>query len=389
MNTREAINKLRAQGLTDTQILDTLFPDREQEQPNQDPQDDQDPGNDDAESDEPEGDSDQGEGDQGEGDQSSDPSEDEGDDNQGPGQGDESSEDSDDQGNEGPNSDQGQNTEPEDDSDRDSDAGNQEDAQDSDDNSADDDAQNLSWGGNSLPEGYTPDAPTPDAIREASKALHRWIKASLGGKQASSRRDATKLCVRMTSRASLAHTHKLENTKKRLLVVIDVSISCSEYAPQYMQVAAALARAEKRLAVLVHSNGIPLELTVDGRQRPLTQFASNSAYMNLFNSMKEGLRNEVSAGGSLRKTEFDRLWQLLNGLNLQGVLALGDSDATVMLEYLSEQANVCYLCRTRGDVKTAQTYRQARRLSEKGCIPVLGGESVRSILKAINKLPAH
>ena len=373
MNTREAINKLRAQGLTDTQILDTLFPDREQEQPNQDPQGDQDPGDDDS--------SPEGEGDQGE-----EPAEDEGDNQD---QGDESSEDSDDQGNEGPNSDQGQNTEPEDDSDRDSDAGNQEDAQGSND-SAEEDAQNLSWGGNSLPEGYTPDAPTPDAIREASKALHRWIKASLGGKQASSRKDVTKLCVRMTSRASLAHTHKLENTKKRLLVVIDVSISCSEYAPQYMQVTAALAKVEKRLAVLVHSNGIPLELTVDGKQRPLTQFAAaNSVYMSRFDDMKAGLRNEVTASRSLCKKEFDRLWQVLNGLNLQGVLAMGDSDAETMLEYLSEQANVCYLCRTRGDVKTAQTYRQARRLSEKGCIPVLGGESVRSILKAINKLPAH
>lgn len=375
---RDKIEALRQQGYTDTQILELLFPNKEEEQPNQDNQ----PEEDDSESDS-QGDDDS-EGEEGDGDSSDDSSP--------------SNQDSDEDSDEGENleEDLDSDTQGEPESDEDTKARDEGNDQDSTEPSEDEgqDEQNLGFGGIDLPQGFTPPKPKPNATKEARQALLRWIKQSLGGKIASPRRDATRLCVRMVSRASLQHTHKLENTKKRLLVVIDVSSSCGAWNRQYIELAHTLATLEPRLAVLLHSNGVPVKLTVDGKERSLVRVIGAKDATSNTTQLGQYLNGigYCDLGGMGEEDErLPALWRILNGLNLQGVLALGDSDATVMLRYLSNQANVCYIARNRSSVREAKdNYRMAKRLSEKGCIPVVTeGDSVNGILQTINKLPRH
>lgn len=379
MNTREAINKLRAQGLSDTQILETLFPDQEQEptnqpEPGKDSQEDEEGDSSDSDS------SDEG-GEPGEGDSQDQDGSSEDQDDQAEGQG-ETSEDSDDQ----PEADEDDSepAEPTNQDAGDSHEANQE------------YQQNQGWGGISLPEGYRPSVKPATKQSEARALLNRWIKQSLGGRQASSRRDAAKLCVRMVSRASLQHTHKLEQTKKRLLVCIDVSSSCWEVAPTYVQIAYDLAKVEKRLAVLVHSNGTPVELTVDGKTdktRFLKMVRSEERRRILSNPnfVQELVADQGPSLLDLGRSAVDleKMWRVLNGLNLQGVLALGDSDAETMLEYLANVANLCWIGRTISDKGTASEFRQARRLTEKGVVFRYGGDDLHGTLEAFKTLPHH
>lgn len=375
MTNRELIEQLRAQGYTDAQILDTLFP------PGQDARPDQD-GEGQGEEDLP---ADQDENEEGEG----------------------SSQDFDDQPEPGSDHDEGQSP---DSSDRDEgepgeEGGENDPTQDPDEQPPDAPAENEGYGGNSLPQGYVPPAPTVSDLGEAYRALQRWTKAMLGGRQTSSRRDAAKLCVRMVSRASLQHTHKREQTRKRLLVSVDVSSSCSSVATTYIRVARALAAVEKRLAILIHSNGVPLSLDVDGRIETKRILAVNEGMVQRGHvrverelaAMRSGPRATYSYTANMADegTNLDRLWKILNGLNLQGVLHLGDSDAIQYIAHLSRHANVCWVQRIQERIHPCKP---AKRLSEHGVIAVRGWPDVkdysneaeiRATWKGIDSLPTR
>lgn len=273
-----------------------------------------------------------------------------------------------------------------------------------------------------IPEGFKPAPVSLGDVHEATKALRSWTENSLGGRKESPRRDAPKLCARLASQASIVRTRKTEHSRKRLLVAVDVSYSCRFYAGFYIGIALACAKVDKRIAVLIHSNGIPLSLVVDGQERNLRGLVSwgtksyncwngkgvdpwnSSSQANLSKEQDPGSRlAKVAMGPNAYVTIFPlncpgtrmaggatldqkRFWGILQGLNLQGVLYLGDGDGIDLINHLSEQINVVWIDHT-NNVDLVKV--PVRNIREKGVIYRPDCSDKAKIWKAIKSLPVR
>lgn len=271
-----------------------------------------------------------------------------------------------------------------------------------------------------IPEGFKPSPVSLGDVHEATKALRSWTENSLGGRKESPRRDAQKICARLSTQASIVRTRKTEHSRKRLLVAVDVSYSCRFYAGFYIGIALACAKVDKRIAVLIHSNGIPLALVVDGTERNLKGIVNwGTEHWVWFDGHKSHsfpsaapLATEPNAGSRLAKlaqspnhwvcifpkgwdgrmpnaatVDQKRFWGILQGLNLQGVLYLGDDDGITMINHLAEQINVVWIDHRNYAEKDVKN--PVRNLRDKGIVYRGSCTTKPAIWQAIKSLPVR
>lgn len=156
---------------------------------------------------------------------------------------------------------------------------------------------------------------TSTLIKRARKAIARLVEG--GETTTGPRYDWTEFSVRLKSYRPVAPARKEEEGRPAILILADVSGSCSGFADKSLMVAQAVAKAGiggADVIIVAHSNGNPVEWSVNGKRA-------------------ESL--DVDWGESLRWYE-----DVLRRFNLEAVIALGDWDAEWLYHHLAELTSV-------------------------------------------------
>lgn len=155
----------------------------------------------------------------------------------------------------------------------------------------------------------------PVAIAESRRALVKLFRALEVGAQGepSPRIQARKLARELVSRrVSLSRCRREEQEPALRLLLCDVSGSCAAVAPELVMAAENIAMGDPGLAVVLHSNGYPIESIGPVHLDRIPEYHGNI--------------DEVFAA-----------WQAaLHGRRVGGIVHLGDSDALWLLERLAQ-----------------------------------------------------
>ena len=168
------------------------------------------------------------------------------------------------------------------------------------------------YGGNFLGDAKEPND-LPDNAQEIAAAIMRLVKQWCGGSGAPSHRlDGERLVREMATqqwRVNRAKRRELSNPV--VLLLPDVSGSCSATCREFWQACSVLQKVEPRLVVIPHSNG----------------------YIDDAGIAAAGAAGVVIPAGENRYQQ----WQaILSALNVAGAVALGDEDATEVYKMIAE-----------------------------------------------------
>lgn len=156
---------------------------------------------------------------------------------------------------------------------------------------------------------------TSTLIKQARKAMARLVEG--GETQTGPRYDWKEFSVRLKSYRPVTPSRKEEEGRPAILILADVSGSCSGFADKSLMVVQAVAKAGvggADIIIVAHSNGNPVEWAANGkRSQPV----------------------DVAWGESLQ-------WynDVLRQFNLEVVIALGDWDAEWLYHHLAELSSV-------------------------------------------------
>jgi hypothetical protein len=169
-------------------------------------------------------------------------------------------------------------------------------------------------------EGYS-----PSLIRRLRRALS-FLVSYEGQEQPSYRWNWAKFLTRLKSRQNpaVSSARKQESGRPAILILPDVSGSCSGFCYETLIVSKYLARlgmTGSDIIVISHSNGLPLEIQKGGSPRPLQGFSYHDGFE--------------------RTLEFFK--KIISENNIQLVVALGDWDASWLYKGLSEKMRVVWL----------------------------------------------
>lgn len=156
---------------------------------------------------------------------------------------------------------------------------------------------------------------TSTLIKRARKAMARLVEG--GETQTGPRYDWKEFTARLKSYRPVAPARKEEEGRPAILILADVSGSCSGFADKSLMVAQAVAKAGvggADIIIVAHSNGNPVEWSVNGkRSQPV----------------------DVAWDESLQWYD-----DVLRRFNLEVVIALGDWDAEWLYHHLAELSSV-------------------------------------------------
>jgi hypothetical protein len=161
----------------------------------------------------------------------------------------------------------------------------------------------------------------PDDISDVKRAMERILRSFEVGVfgEASPRIDEEKLVRELvTKRYRLSHARREELEQSQILIMVDVSGSCSAAAPATLAAAAELADAMDNVLIIVHVNGEPLECAGDVAGIP---------------RIPDGDRGD------------DLTWwrEVLDRASLAGVVNFGDWDADWVLEEVAAAGPLIWL----------------------------------------------
>lgn len=156
---------------------------------------------------------------------------------------------------------------------------------------------------------------TSTLIKRARKAMARLVEG--GETQTGPRYDWKEFSVRLKSYRPVTPARKEEEGRPAILILADVSGSCSGFSDKSLMVAQAVARAGiggADIIIVAHSNGNPVEWSANGkRSQPV----------------------DVAWDESLQWYE-----DVLRRFNLEVVISLGDWDAEWLYHHLTELSSV-------------------------------------------------
>ena len=109
-------------------------------------------------------------------------------------------------------------------------------------------------------------------MRRAARALKRLIDQDNDGLDTSPRLDGRALATELISqRLNLSRCRRQEMARRRFLIGVDVSGSCSSTCGEMFYAAQTLAAADPRIVLWIHSNGYTETLVVDGKIMPIPE----------------------------------------------------------------------------------------------------------------------
>jgi hypothetical protein len=140
------------------------------------------------------------------------------------------------------------------------------------------------FGGNFLPK--IPHWVDPANLRRAQRALKRLVDQDNDGLDTSPRLDGRALATELISqRLNLSRCRRQEMARRRFLIAVDVSGSCSSQCGEMFYAAQTLAKADPRIVLWIHSNGYIQTLVVDGKDLEFDQGGDSSVLITVFRSL--------------------------------------------------------------------------------------------------------
>lgn len=158
----------------------------------------------------------------------------------------------------------------------------------------------------------------PKATRETVRLLRRLLSETMPGAHGdpSPRINSKRLVTELISRRCALSRARREEMEPAIIVLLcDVSGSCSATSAETLAACQEIARRDPAVEVVVHTNGFPLE-HFDGRRWSQCSTLDGDAQL------------------------YD---QILTGRTVAGTVAWGDSDAAWILSVLAEQAPLIWL----------------------------------------------
>lgn len=171
------------------------------------------------------------------------------------------------------------------------------------------------------------------AARRLARRLSRLFASwTVGGLDESPRLDPRRLVEHLVSRrGQLARCVRRERQRELILLLVDVSGSCSAHAEDTVAAIAEVARHDDRVVLISHSNGVPLQ--IDGGR-------SGERFV-----LPEGVNeNGYSFAYSDLETVCLQWWRdLVARYRVVGTVAFGDNDAAWVYAVLASLAPLVWL----------------------------------------------